>query len=176
MPKLFLAEFGDPEALARALRALGDRGLRKLDAYTPYSTEVVRAALAAPPSRLPIAILGGGVLGSLGAYALQWLLVAYLYPLNVGGRPPHMPLAFVPITFEMGVLGAAFTAFFGVLYTGKLLSWWHPVFEVDGFESASVDKFWLSVDAADPLFDGQATPALVASFAPLRQLVLEGKW
>ena len=26
---------------------------------------------------------------------------------------------------------------------------WHPVFEADGFESASIDKFWLAVPVPD---------------------------
>jgi hypothetical protein len=60
-----------------------------------------------------------------------------------------MPLAFVPITFEMGILGASFAAFFGVLWAGRLVRPWHPVFEADGFDSASVDKFWLAVPADD---------------------------
>jgi hypothetical protein len=175
MPKLLLAEFSSPEALARAARALREQGYRRLDAHTPYSTEVVREALAIGTSRLPLAIFVAAIVGAGGAYGLEWLLVAYLYPLDVGGRPAHMPLAFVPICFEMGVLLAATTAFFGVLFAGKLLKLWDPVFEIEGFESASVDKFWLSVDAADPLFDPDTTAAEVERFEPLRQVLLEGE-
>ncbi len=32
---------------------------------------------------------------------------------------------------------------------------YHPIFEVDGFERASVDRFWLGVDASDPRFDDE---------------------
>ena len=56
-----------------------------------------------------------------------------------------MPLAFVPITFEMGVLFAGLTALIGVFFWGRLLKLWDPVFEVPGFDSASKDKFWLRV-------------------------------
>jgi hypothetical protein len=51
-------------------------------------------------------VFAAGLGAVAGAYGLQWLLNAYLYPLDAGGRPAHFPLAFVPITFEMGVLFA----------------------------------------------------------------------
>lgn len=148
MAELVLAEFDSPRSLARAISAVRDRGYDKIGAHTPYSTPEVREALGVTRSRLPVAILIAGILGASGAYFLQWLLVAYSYPLNVGGRPPHFPLAFVPITFEMGVLLAAFTAFFGVLAKGRLLKLWDPVFEAEGFESASLDRFWLRLEGS----------------------------
>ena len=149
MSTFCMAEFADPEQLASAIGELSHEGFTQLEAYTPYSTEVVREALGRSRSRLSWLVCAAGMAGAGGAYLLQWYLVAYLYPLNVGGRPPHMPLALVPITFEMGVLAASFTAFFGVLFGGKLVRLWHPVFEVEGFESASVDKFWLHIRVFD---------------------------
>jgi hypothetical protein len=174
MQRLLLAEFQTPEALAAAIRGLRERGFRRLDAHTPYSTEVVREALALPESRLARRVFAGGMFGATAAYALEWYLNAVSYPLNVGGRPAHMPLAFVPIAFEMGILFAAFTAVFSVFQQAKLARLWDPVFEAEGIESASVDRFWLRVDGDDPLFDQVGTPELVARFQPSRQVVLEG--
>lgn len=146
MREALLAEYADPAALLRGITQMWERGHRRVEAYTPYAGDELRQALHRRRSRLPIAIFVGGMTGALLAYGLQWLLVAYLYPLNVGGRPPHMPLAFVIITFEMGVLAAAFTAFFGVLFRAKLLRLYHPIFEVDGIERAGVDTHWLRLD------------------------------
>ena len=174
MPRMLLAEFSGPTELAEAARALREQGYRELDAHTPYSTEAVREALGLPRSRLPFAIFVGGVVGAALAYGLEWLLVGYLYPLDVGGRPPHMPLAFVPITFEMGVLLASFTAFFGVLVLGRLVKLWDPVFEVEGFETSSVDRFWLRVDGTDPRFDPERTREELGRFRPLRVELYEG--
>jgi hypothetical protein len=140
-----LAEFDSPEHLARAVAAISEKDIPGLTAYTPYSTEAVREALGRGRSPLSFLIAAAGFIGAGAAYFLQWYLVDYLYPLNVGGRPPHMPLAFVPITFEMGVLSASFMAFFGVLFGGRLIRLWHPVFEAEGFDSASIDKFWIGV-------------------------------
>jgi len=144
-----LLEFDGPEDLAQAARLLVREGYAELEAYTPYSTEEVREALPPRRSWIPYLVLAGGLCGAGLAYFLQWYLVAYLYPLDVGGRPPHMPLAFVPITFEMGILGASFAAFFGVLWAGRLVRPWHPVFEAAGFDSVSIDKFWLAVSSTD---------------------------
>ncbi|HLV64188.1 MAG TPA: DUF3341 domain-containing protein [Polyangiaceae bacterium] len=168
MHRMLLAEFPGPTELAEAAYALREQGYRDIDAHTPYSTEDVRVGLGLRHSRLPLAIFVGGILGAGLAYGLQWLLVGYLYPLDVGGRPPHMPLAFVPITFEMGVLLASFTAFFGVLVLGRLVKLWDPVFEVEGFETSSVDRFWLRVDGTDPRFDPERTREELARFRPLR--------
>lgn len=169
---LLLAEFESPEALARALQRLRQRGFRKLDAHTPYPTRLVREALGAPESRLGRRVFVAGVAGAGAAYLLQWYLVAYDYPLNVGGRPPHMPLAFVPITFEMGILVAAIVAFFSVFQLGKLVRLWDPAFEAPGFESASRDHFWLRLEGDDPLFDARTTPLELSELAPIRVLLL----
>jgi hypothetical protein len=172
MKTSLLVEFADADALASAARTLRRRPELTLDAYAPYSSEEVREALALPPSRLPYFVFVAACLGAGFAYWLEWYTTAYLYPLNVGGRPAHMPLAFVPISFEMGVLAAAATAFFGALVLGKLVKLWDPVFEVPGFEAASVDRFWLRVDAAAGL-DAPALEAELAPTRPLRFLLLE---
>jgi Protein of unknown function (DUF3341) len=172
--RMLLTEFGSPEDLALAARHLRARGQRKLDAYTPYSTDAVREALDLGQSPLSRLVFVGALLGAGGAYLLEWYTTAHLYPLNVGGRPPHMPLPFVPIAFEMGVLLAAFTAFFGVLVGGRLLKLWDPVFEVEGFESVSVDRFWLRVDESDAAFDPAHLQQELAPFNPRRHVVLGG--
>jgi len=170
-----LAEFESSTALAGAIEQLRASGYRELDAYTPYSTEQVRDALGRKRSKLSWFVLLGAIFGGASAYSLQWYLVAFLYPLNVGGRPPHMPLAFVPITFEMAVLGGSLAAFVSVLWGGKLLSWWDPVFEVNGFESASVDRFWLELRSTDPHFDLIETPREVGELKPLRTITFGGE-
>jgi hypothetical protein len=148
-----MAEFSTADGMIAALRTLRGWGYSELDAFTPYPLEEAERLVQPRRSRLPYVVLGFGLLGAGGAYFLQWYFSAVLYPLNVGGRPPHMPLAFVPITFEMGVLLAGVAAFLGVLGFGKLVRLWDPVFEVGGFERASDDRFWVLVDGRDSHFD-----------------------
>jgi hypothetical protein len=150
-----LAEFAGPAELAAAIRALRERGYRRLDAYAPFAAPEVEEALDAPRSRLPVAVFAAGIAAAGGAYLLQWFLVAHLYPLVVGGRPPHFPLAFLVISFEMGILFAALTAVAGVLVRGRLVRLEDEVQGAPGFESASRDRFWLQVAADDPRFDAE---------------------
>ncbi|HLU67244.1 MAG TPA: DUF3341 domain-containing protein [Kofleriaceae bacterium] len=147
-----LAEFRSSEALAAAIRALRERGYGKLEAYLPFPAPDVEEALAERRSRLPIALFAVGISGAAGAYLLQWLLVAHLYPLNVGGRPPHFPLAFLIITFEMGILLCGIAAVVGVLVLGRLVRLTDDVQGTPGFESASGDRFWLELSTRDPLY------------------------
>lgn len=168
MTPALLAEYATPSALLDAIAAARDKGYRKLEAYTPYPVPGLDEALAAPASRLPWFVLAAGLGAAAGAYGLQWLLNAYLYPLSVGARPPYYPLAYVPITFEMGILFASFAAFFGVLAFGRLMRLYDPVFEVPGFESATNDAFWLRIDASDPRFDATTTEQDLHATHPLR--------
>lgn len=154
-----LGEYADATELVRGVEILRRRRYTRIEAYTPYPVHELDHALDAPPSRLPRAIFAIAVAAAGAAYALQWLLNAYLYPLDVGGRPPHYPLSFVPITFEMGILAAALTAFVGVLVLGRLVRLYDPVFDAPGFESATKDRFWLEITADDPLFDPELTAA-----------------
>jgi hypothetical protein len=170
-----MAEYAAPEQLAAAIRGLRSRGYRLLRAYTPFPAPEVEEALALPCSRLPLAVFAAGVAGAAVAYFLQWLTQAYLYPIDVGGRPSHFPSTFVPITFEMGVLAAAFAAIAGVLIRGRLVKLWDPVFEADGFESATEGGHWLSVLKPDPHYDREALARELAASGATRVIRLGGE-
>src|SRR5262249_21779403 len=141
------AEFAAPEQLARAVSLLTGSGAA-LEAYSPYPVPAVERALGLAPSRLSFAVFGAGGLGALGAYLLPYWISAIDYPLNVGALPLHVWPAFVPISFEAMILGASLTAFLGVLLLARLPRLWHPVFEIDGFESAASHAFWLTASPA----------------------------
>jgi hypothetical protein len=163
------AEFRSPAALLEAARTLRERGYRELELHTPYEIEAASEVLGLPrPRWLPRLVLLFGLTGAALGYGVQWLTNAWLYPLVVGGRPPHSPPAFIPITFESGILLGALAAFVGLLAGGRLMRLWQPIFEVPHFERASVDRFWLVVDRSDPRFDEGDTRALLESLSPLR--------
>src|SRR5947208_13581632 len=102
-----MAEFREPEQLLDAARAAYRAGYRKMDAYSPYEVEGLAEAIGFRKTRVPLVVLLGGICGALIGYAMQWYSAVIDYPLNVGGRPLHSWPTFVPITFELTVLGAA---------------------------------------------------------------------
>lgn len=157
MRRALMAEFGDAEAVVRAARELRADGYRGLDAFVPFPMRELEEALGLRRSRIGWVALAGGLAGSAAAYLLQWWTSAVDYPLRVGGRPAHAPPMFVPISFEMGVLGATLGALVALLVVTGLPALWHPVFEAPGFEGATIDRFWIAVDAADPAFERDRT-------------------
>jgi hypothetical protein len=163
-----LAEFTEPEQLIAAMRAMREHGYQQMDAYTPYPLPETEHALGIRRSRLPVLVFVLALSAAAGAYTLQWYLNAYLYPIDVGGRPPHMPLPYMIITFEMGILFAALTSFFGVLAYAGATRLWDPVFEVEGFERATIDRFFLEIDRRDPLFDAGDTAETLQELGPVR--------
>ncbi|MBI2816339.1 MAG: DUF3341 domain-containing protein [Acidobacteria bacterium] len=156
-----LAEFESPEALHNAAIRARSEGYSCMDAYTPFPVEGMGAIFGSHRKRVSLITLIGGLAGGLGGYYMQHWMSAVNYPLNVGGRPLESILAFIPVTFEMAVLGAALSAFLGMLALNGLPQPYHPVFNVDQFAMASRDKFFLCIQAIDPKFDQRGTRELL---------------
>ena len=152
-----MAEFDSPTALVSATRAAYGHGYEKLDAYTPFPIEELSDILRLHKNRLPLIVLIGGILGGLAGYLLQYFVTVIYFPINVGGRPLHSWPAYIIITFELTVLFACLAAFTGMLALCGLPMPYHPVFNVPRFASASRDRFFLCIEAEDPMFDPAET-------------------
>ena len=161
-----MAEFDTPAALVKATEQARLHGYRNMDAYTPIPIEELNDALGLRRTRLPRLVFLGGLLGGLGGYYLQYWTQEIAYPLNIGGRPLHSWPHFIPVTFETTVLGAALAAFVGMWVLNGLPQPYHPVFNVQAFTRASVDRFFLCIEATDPKFDRHATKKFLESFHP----------
>jgi ActD protein len=147
-----MAEFESPTAVVEAARRAYSAGYRRMDAFSPYPIEELTEALGIKHSKLPLIVLIGGILGCLGGYGLCYWVSAIVYPINIGGRPLHSWPAFIPVTFECTILLAAFAAVFGMLALNGLPQPYHPVFNVDAFEMVSRNRFFLCIEARDPMF------------------------
>jgi hypothetical protein len=162
-PLAMMAEFASGPALLGGVRALQACGVSRFDAFTPYEVAGLQELFGVSRSRLGWIALVIGLAAGGGAYLLQWWINVIDYPLNIGGRPHHAAPAFIPITFEMTVLFTSAAALVSALVLGGLPRLWHPVFEIAGFERATIDRFWLAVEAGDPAIDHMGGPTGAAS-------------
>lgn len=156
-----LAEFADGEALKVAAGRFREEGYRHMDAYTPFPVHGLAEALGMQKTHLPLIVAGGGLLGGLGGYLMQYWGMAIDYPFNVGGRPPHSWPSFIPVTFELTILAAALAAVIGMFVLNGLPQPYHPVFNEPRFGMASRDRFFLCVQTTDPKYDRRDTRALL---------------
>jgi hypothetical protein len=165
-----MAEFGSARELTAAVRAFSERGYTRIETYSPVP---LTSGIPRSRSRLPVVVFIAGAIGGVLSYLIQWYANAYAYPLDIGGRPAHAIPAFLIPTFEGTVLAASLAAFIGFFVIARLPEPWHPVFEIDGFERATIDRYWLAVDAADPQCTPERTVRELNALSPLRLVQLE---
>ena len=161
-----VAEFDNPKALVDAARLLHARGFRRMEAYTPYPIRQLEGLIEGT-RKLPLMVLIGGLLGTLTAWSLQFYIAVFDYPTNIGGRPLNSWPSFIVIMFELTILFAALTTFFGALALCGFPLLHHPMFSVPGFKESSNDRFFLCAEARDPQFDVESVVALLSEMDPL---------
>jgi hypothetical protein len=168
-----LGEFDSADKLVEASRLAREAGYRRIDAYSPFPVHGLAEALGARATRLPFIVLIGGIAGGVIGYLLQYYCVVVSYPLNIGGRPPHTWPAFIPITFELTILGAAFAAVLGMLALNGLPRPHHPLFAVPEFSLATHSRFFLCIEARDPRFDLEHSQKFLAHAGAMQVTIVE---
>jgi ActD protein len=153
-----MAEFPDANSLVEAARRVHAEGYRKTDAYSPFPIHELFDALDAHDRRVPLFILCGGIAGALLGFGLCYWVSAIAYPMNIGGRPLNSWPSFIPVTFEVTILLASFSAVLSWIGLSGLPMPYHPVFNVPRFaRAASEDGFFLTIESTDPKFDRKHT-------------------
>ena len=163
-----MAEFDEPERFLEAIRRTRSAGYRRMDAYSPNPIEGLSEAMQLPRSPVALIVLVSAISGAISGYLLQYYAAAVDFPINVGGRPLNSWVSFIPITFELTVLFACLSAvLFGIVALNGLPRPYHPVFNVPQFARASRDRFFVCIEAGDPLFDPAGTKRFLESLEPL---------
>jgi len=148
-----VAEFISGDALVRGARKLREEGYTRWDAYSPYPVHGIDPAIGIRPTILPWFVLVAGLSGTASAILLQWYVNAFDYPFKLSGKPIFSLAANIPVAFELTILFAALTAFFGMLVMNKLNEFYHPLFGSRLFSRVTSDRFVIAIEASDPKFD-----------------------
>lgn len=158
-----LAEFESPGALIEGAEKVRDAGYTSWDCHSPFPVHGLDPAMGIKPTILPVLVFGGGATGLGLAILMQTWMNGWDYPWLVSGKPLFSLPMQIPIAFEVTVLLAAFTCFFGMWTLNKLPQVWHPLFSRDRFMRATTDSFFVAIDAGDPKFDSTTTVELLES-------------
>jgi ActD protein len=160
-----LGEFDSPKQLMDAAKKVREAGYRRIDAFVPFPVEGLSQALGLGRKHdlVPVLTLAGGLVGGLTAFFFQLWANVSSYPMDIAGRPLNSWPAFIPVTFELTILGASLSAVFGMLALNKLPQPHHPLFNVERFKRASNDKFFLCIESHDRKFHLEETARFLQS-------------
>ena len=172
----FLIEFETEETLKTACESVRDAGYSSWDAHTPYPVHGLDEAMGIRPTILPWIVFFGGLTGCMTGLILQaytngitlpfslqgTLIDPFLpsgYPYITSGKPVFSVPANIPVAFELTILLSAFGAFFGMWGLNQLPRFHHPVFSSERFRRSTQDRYFISIESTDPLFDRDRTLA-----------------
>ncbi|MEC8022580.1 MAG: DUF3341 domain-containing protein [Myxococcota bacterium] len=162
-----LAEFENPAAIYHACERVRDAGFKKWDAHTPFPVHGLDDAMGLDRSKLPYVVLVMGLTGACLAMLLQWWVSAVEYQMVISAKPFFSWQAFVPITFELGVLFGALGSVFGMLGFNQLPKFHHPLFQSARFERVTDDRFFISIESTDVRYEPEGTAQFLASLGAL---------
>jgi hypothetical protein len=172
-PKPFrgvLALYEDPDTLLSAAALTQEHGFRNVDAFTPYPVHGLSEALGIRKSWVPYVTLIMGLTGAVLGLAFQIWTSAVDWPINVGGKPYVSLPAFIPITFETGVLIGGTMTLAALLIACGLPDYRTPILDRD----LTNDRFGLFVPAADPGWSEDRVIQVLKSTRPVDLRVIRG--
>lgn len=146
-----VAEFDNAETLLAAVRRTRQAGYTRFEAFSPFPIDGLAEAVGFKEAWVPLATLLGGVAGAAIGYGMQ-VYTSLDFPIIIEGRPTVAPPAFALITFELMVLFAVISGVLVMLLRNGLPRLSHPLFEVPSFHLASLNKFFLVIEAGDRQF------------------------
>ncbi|MEM8895599.1 MAG: DUF3341 domain-containing protein [Bacteroidota bacterium] len=155
--------FDDEDILLKGISSVRKAGVRIHEVYSPFPVHGIEDALGYNRSRLSIVAFLFGLTGTSLALIMQIGMMGVDWPMIIGGKDHIAFPAFVPVTFELTVLLAAFGMVGTFLVISNLKPWAKPVqFDI----RATDDKHVMAIDLAKNKIDRAAIEsALKASGA-----------
>ena len=114
-----LAHFRELDALVEAIEELKAKKSGDITVYTPTPRHEIEHAIHAPPSKVRMFTLIGGLLGvTFGYWIAIW--VSDYWPLVVGGKPIASWVPYTIFGFEVMVLVGALSTVAGLFITSRI--------------------------------------------------------
>lgn len=140
-----LGVFEDEDVLLDAITKVRESGIKIHEVYSPFPVHGIDDALGYKRSRLPIAAFLFGMLGTTLALTMQFYMMKFDWPMIIGGKDHASFPAFIPVTFEMTVLLAAFGMVGVFMVASNLKPWAKPrIFDI----RITDDKHVMAIDLA----------------------------
>ncbi|GHE67841.1 MULTISPECIES: DUF3341 domain-containing protein [Roseivirga] len=121
-----LGVFDDEDVLLKAVGKIRGAGVKIHEVYSPFPVHGLDEELGYKRSRLPIAAFMFGALGTTLALVMQIWMLGVDWPMIIGGKNFIALPDFVPVTFELTVLLAAFGMVGTFLVASDLKPWKDP--------------------------------------------------
>ena len=129
-----------------------------METWTPYAIRDL--ADAGPESPVPWIMLGAGLAGAALGYLVQWWVNLGRVPHRRGRSATALGTCVHSHHVRVGGPRVGPRRVRRPALGSGLPRLHHPVFEIDGFQSASIDGFWLGVDDSDPRFEDRVVQQL----------------
>ena len=140
-----LGVFEDEDVLLDAITKVRESGVKIHEVYSPFPVHGIDDALGYKRSKLPIAAFLFGLLGTSLALTMQFYMMRFDWPMIIGGKDYAAVPDFVPVTFEMTVLLAAFGMVGVFMVASNLKPWANPrIFDL----RITDDKHVMAIDLA----------------------------
>jgi mono/diheme cytochrome c family protein len=148
------ALFDTPDDIIHAADETSKAGYTKYDVHTPYPVHGMDHAMRLKTSKMGYFAFAFGLLGAFSAVTfISWITISD-YPLVIGGKPFWSWPAFVPVSFELTVLLAAVLSTLAmIVFYFKFPNNAHPLHDTQYMKRVSADKYGLSIQSEDPLFN-----------------------
>lgn len=109
--KVLYGIYNDEHVLLKGIAALQTKGIKCLDAISPFPIHGMDEALGLKRTRISICCFLYGATGTALILLMVWYMNIFDWPMDIGGKPSfnlykNLP-AFIPVVFEFTVLCAA---------------------------------------------------------------------
>ena len=153
--RLHALVLGEPEQTVDAVKQLRRDGYTVADVHTPFPVHGIAEAMGLAPTRISYATLAGAALGVVLGLGFQAWTSVVDWPMNIGGKSYLALPALIPVTFELGVLLAAFATVTALLVWSRLRPRGRTP-RTQPHVRASDDRFVILVREDDASFDAKA--------------------